>query len=210
MKRKLVVFAMTLLVTAGGIGGMALFGESAAHASTTLLALTDPASQLDTPFALNFTATAAMTTLSVGGYQVQSGELVQRNSVMLSGGGPQLLGMTWTFIPAASGSLAGQGSDFPFGQTGVNELAFDGSTVGSFDTFTQTFATTPGDVYTYAFVYSNAPGIPQFGSPSALLVEISTASAVPEPSTWALTLLGFAGLGFVAYRRRRKPALAAA
>jgi hypothetical protein len=27
---------------------------------------------------------------------------------------------------------------------------------------------------------------------------------VPEPSTWALTLLGFAGLGFVAHRRRPK------
>jgi hypothetical protein len=30
---------------------------------------------------------------------------------------------------------------------------------------------------------------------------------VPGPSTWAMMLLGFAGLGFVAYRsRQRKPA----
>ena len=28
--------------------------------------------------------------------------------------------------------------------------------------------------------------------------------AVPEPSTWAMLLLGFAGLGFVAYRRKTK------
>ena len=28
------------------------------------------------------------------------------------------------------------------------------------------------------------------------------ASPVPEPSTWAMMLLGFAGLGFAAYRRR--------
>jgi PEP-CTERM motif len=35
-------------------------------------------------------------------------------------------------------------------------------------------------------------------------------SAVPEPSTWALMLLGFAGVGFLAYRRKSKPALAAA
>lgn len=28
------------------------------------------------------------------------------------------------------------------------------------------------------------------------------ASAVPEPSTWAMMLLGFAGLGFMAYRRK--------
>jgi PEP-CTERM motif len=30
---------------------------------------------------------------------------------------------------------------------------------------------------------------------------------VPEPSTWALTLLGFAGLGYVAYHRQRKQML---
>ena len=30
--------------------------------------------------------------------------------------------------------------------------------------------------------------------------------AVPEPSTWAMMLLGFAGLGFMAYRRTKKGA----
>jgi uncharacterized membrane protein len=35
------------------------------------------------------------------------------------------------------------------------------------------------------------------------------ATAAPEPATWAMMLLGFAGLGFVAYRRRRKAVLAA-
>ena len=29
--------------------------------------------------------------------------------------------------------------------------------------------------------------------------------AVPEPSTWALMLLGFAGLGYAGYRRTREP-----
>jgi hypothetical protein len=31
--------------------------------------------------------------------------------------------------------------------------------------------------------------------------------AVPEPSTWAMMILGFAGIGFMAYRRKSKPAL---
>jgi hypothetical protein len=35
-------------------------------------------------------------------------------------------------------------------------------------------------------------------------------SAVPEPSTWAMMMLGFAGVGFMAYRRKSKPALLAA
>jgi hypothetical protein len=32
-------------------------------------------------------------------------------------------------------------------------------------------------------------------------------TGVPEPSTWAMMLLGFAGVGFMAYRRKAKPAL---
>jgi hypothetical protein len=35
-------------------------------------------------------------------------------------------------------------------------------------------------------------------------------TAVPEPSTWAMMLLGFAGIGFMAYRRKSKPSLLAA
>ncbi|UPK07660.1 PEPxxWA-CTERM sorting domain-containing protein [Bradyrhizobium sp. 170] len=31
-------------------------------------------------------------------------------------------------------------------------------------------------------------------------------SAVPEPSTWAMMILGFAGVGFLAYRRRNQAA----
>ena len=34
-------------------------------------------------------------------------------------------------------------------------------------------------------------------------------SAVPETSTWAMMILGFAGLGFMAHRRKSKPALMA-
>jgi hypothetical protein len=37
----------------------------------------------------------------------------------------------------------------------------------------------------------------------------SLTAAVPEPSTWAMMLLGFAGVGFMAYRRKSKPALIA-
>jgi hypothetical protein len=35
-------------------------------------------------------------------------------------------------------------------------------------------------------------------------------AAVPEPSTWVTMLLGFAGIGFMAYRRKSKSALMAA
>jgi hypothetical protein len=37
-----------------------------------------------------------------------------------------------------------------------------------------------------------------------LAVTEIASSSTPEPSTWALMLVGFAGLGFVAYRRAKK------
>jgi hypothetical protein len=37
----------------------------------------------------------------------------------------------------------------------------------------------------------------------------ASVSAVPEPSTWTMMILGFAGVGFMAYRRRNSAMLAA-
>jgi hypothetical protein len=49
------------------------------------------------------------------------------------------------------------------------------------------------------------------GNPTGLNVEFLTSVAgVPEPSTWAMMILGFAGIGFAAYRRKHRPALQAA
>jgi hypothetical protein len=36
--------------------------------------------------------------------------------------------------------------------------------------------------------------------------EIGAVAAVPEPSTWAMMILGFCGLGFMAYRRKQNGA----
>jgi hypothetical protein len=52
-----------------------------------------------------------------------------------------------------------------------------------------------------------AVGAPQGAPPVALLDGVSLTGVVPgapEPATWAMMGLGFAGLGVVAYRRRRK------
>ena len=57
-----------------------------------------------------------------------------------------------------------------------------------------------------SFGYSVAGG-PDYGP--ARLGEIQIGSAVPEPSTWAMMLIGFGGLGFMAYRRSRRIAVTA-
>ena len=38
--------------------------------------------------------------------------------------------------------------------------------------------------------------------------DFAIGGAVPEPSTWAMMLLGFAGLGYAGYRRARVPGAA--
>jgi hypothetical protein len=48
------------------------------------------------------------------------------------------------------------------------------------------------------------------GNETTVDLTITQVAAVPEPSTWAMMVLGFAGLGFMAYRRKSKPALMAA
>ena len=40
-------------------------------------------------------------------------------------------------------------------------------------------------------------------------VAFAPVAAVPEPTTWAMLLVGFAGVGFMAYRRKSRPALMA-
>jgi hypothetical protein len=56
------------------------------------------------------------------------------------------------------------------------------------------------------FFSSNDPGV-QFDFSPGLLEGVS---AVPEPSTWAMMILGFAGIGFMGFRRTRKSALSIA
>ena len=72
------------------------------------------------------------------------------------------------------------------------------------------------------FIYDNTLDVTRFAAQTDILgfqgVNPSIAfnlvgdqiSAVPEPSTWAMMVLGFAGLGLMAYRRKSKHALMAA
>jgi hypothetical protein len=50
----------------------------------------------------------------------------------------------------------------------------------------------------------------EFPSPGGFGVGTFTLTAVPEASTWALMLIGFAGLGIAGYRASQKRAVAAA
>jgi outer membrane lipase/esterase len=53
-------------------------------------------------------------------------------------------------------------------------------------------------------------GIHPTAAAHMLIADAFLAEAVPEPATWAMMILGFAGVGFMAYRRKSKSALMAA
>jgi hypothetical protein len=143
-------------------------------------------------------------------YNVQSGSWVDPATMssfrytMLSQGG---------FLNSFFTGIAG----FPTGFNGPFEVFVGGVDEGSF---------VPGDTFAFpagttSFVIS---GIDPNGAdqPFPLQLNFSTAFAsfevdgassvtgAPEPSTWAMMILGFAGIGCMAYRRKSKSALDAA
>jgi hypothetical protein len=93
----------------------------------------------------------------------------------------------------------------------IFDVNWDGSTV-----FSQVVPTSSGyqnymvtvtgsGADTLEFVSANNPGL-------TFLDNVSLTSGIPEASTWAMMMLGFAGLGFAGYRKtkRGEPALSAA
>jgi hypothetical protein len=82
-----------------------------------------------------------------------------------------------------------------------NGIVFAGSTLPSDSQYFNIWGNGPGN-YTY---FNNYDG--PFPAVNGTLdsFTVTEIGAVPEPSTWAMMILGFAGVGFMAYRRKNKP-----
>jgi hypothetical protein len=117
--------------------------------------------------------------------------------------GPASFGSGGSGFAASSTS----GSVFGIFAGGPSLFAPTGYTSGSFISGSATYDSTtiagldltPG---TYTYTWGTGPDA------DSLVVNIGTVSPVPEASTWAMMLLGFAGIGFMAYRKRKSAALA--
>jgi len=55
----------------------------------------------------------------------------------------------------------------------------------------------------YLFYYFDRVHHAYDGGDNVLLASIDAVAPVPEPTTWAMMILGFAGIGFMAYRRKQ-------
>jgi hypothetical protein len=145
---------------------------------------------------VSFTATAGATKLTLAGYQVLAAEEVTNISLAQTGGGPNLLGATWDFTPAPSGSNAAPFND----GTSVPALSFAGTTEDSFDMFSQTVPTVAGQSYILNFLFSG------FDDPPSELVVSTAASAaaVPEPATLTMAVIGGLTAGGIGWMRRRR------
>jgi hypothetical protein len=90
----------------------------------------------------------------------------------------------------------------------ANGLLFDVNTTtaswGAYPLFA-VWSNAPGDGYSAAFT-GNLEGVEYYNIQGGATVS----GAVPEPSTWAMLLLGFAGLGCVGYRQAKTSATALA
>jgi|SRR5665213_2153771 len=101
----------------------------------------------------------------------------------------------------------------------LSQYSFDSATLGTVGTVTGTFLNGSDDFSNFTVTIADAPTLTWDFTKQDQVTDVTKESsgtydlltpAVPEPSTWAMMLLGFAGVGFIAYRRKNKRALMAA
>jgi len=90
-------------------------------------------------------------------------------------------GLTLNQVAAGLG-----GSGIVFGLTPAEQLQL----------FTTLNANAGNEIFTVGATFANAQGGPE------TISAVHLTGAVPEPSTWAMLILGFFSVGFMAYRRR--------
>jgi PEP-CTERM motif-containing protein len=130
---------------------------------------------------------------------------------------------TGSFTETVTGLVAGQSYDLSFYYAARSGYGIDGLAV-SYNSATL-FSNAPsstnwvlenvlfdpvGSTAVLTFAGTNFSQPPYPAGDFNVGVDAVSVSAVPEPSTWAMMLLGFAGIGSLAYRRKSKPALLAA
>jgi hypothetical protein len=103
-------------------------------------------------------------------------------------------GTTTSFDPSAIGDNAHSGNGYQNSENAI--FGFLGPLYSPF----------ANDLFQFDFTLTGG----NLTSPLAVEAFVQVGSGVPEPSTWAMMILGFAGVGFASYRRARRSTMALA
>ena len=168
---------------------------SSANAASYTLTFTGP--DFEAGGVVGETVTQVLTALSPGGQGYSGGPMQSWNlgSPVSSIGG-------WIDFYANGESITLEG-----GSVGIMLAAASPffSVAGSSPPFTLSFLDFPTNSGVLSYSVTNVSCGSTFGGcpgAGAGNVDTLTIQAVPEPSTWAMMMFGFAGLGYAGYRRR--------
>ena len=147
--------------------------------------------------------------IQTGAYYVQSGS--QSLSISNYDYDPYVATLTQTFSDVLGARYTASFWAFDGGANGDTNAYLDVSVGANGVTLNDTIAH-PFQEFSFKFVGtgSDTLTIAAQTNPSEWYVDTVSVSGVPESSTWAMMLLGFAGLGFVGYRQSRKGRVALA
>jgi PEP-CTERM motif len=211
LKQKLMMGAAAFLTTVSVVGaGHAAIFLSGYNVSSAVAENAIPSNVPATP--ADYTASAPASTT----FSVDSSPVDTVGMWITSGGGTLLTGDGTHSMDNTLWNITGtvtvtNGETFTFKHDDGITLDIAGLLVVS--------APGPTSATTTTGTYTGASGNKPFqlvygeccGGPAVLNVNLPFVSpGVPEPSTWAMMGLGFAGLGFVGFRRARKTAVSIA
>jgi hypothetical protein len=129
----------------------------------------------------------------------------------------------WTGLPGSGGTFRTSGTATATVDDAWLDVFWSPVAITPGTTEYLLFSTPGNDNWNYAVAYSypnpysagqiyynESPYYPDHDATFRTYSDTAFNAAVPEPSTWAMMVLGFAGVGFMAYRRRSQVAALAA
>jgi hypothetical protein len=187
--------ASTITYTESGIGSGSLGGITFSDASITIMGTGDTASAVTS--GTHSVNPISNISLDVSGF-------AQATFTSTTGLAQRAVGV--------SGGISTSFAGFVASDTGGNQNDIMVTFGSAFDGYDLTTAIGPinGPGFFVDTTFATTGGVFSLQSLNGNTTFTATIAAVPEPSTWAMMILGFAGIGFMAYRRKSKPALMAA
>jgi hypothetical protein len=189
----------SVCATAVILGGALISAAPSANASLVEYIVTGT----DTANSLAYTADII---LDVSGGLASSGTGTLSGALTGLLGGPQTLTLVTPSTPGAESPLGYRST------TGTDLFGVDTVVPADNNGLLFIIGTPLGFGLNPLFAFWSDPGAgavfsgTEFGATDWASSSVSSVSPVPEPSTWAMMILGFFGVGFMAYRRKSNPA----